>query len=66
MAAIPTLVELCQKTIIKMLEDISVAVTNSGGNAMSSTSVSIAAKSSSVRNRLINDLCKCLPEHLLG
>jgi hypothetical protein len=61
---VPTLTELCQGTIIKMLEDISIAATTSSSST--STSIATAAKSSSMRNRLIHDLCKYLPDNLLG
>eukprot|EP01036_Dinobryon_divergens_P028249 gene28249-37165_t len=60
---VPTLTELCQATIIKMLEDISIAATTSASST--STSIATAAKSSSMRNRLIHDLCKYLPDNLL-
>jgi len=64
---VPSLQELCQNTIICMLEDISVAATTASNAVTNSTVViSSAAKSSSVRNRLIHDLCRYLPEHLLG
>ena len=61
---VTTLTEICQATIIKMLEDISIAATTSSSST--STSIATAAKSSSMRNRLIHDLCKYLPDNLLG
>ena len=63
-APVPTLKELCQATIIKMLEDISTASSSSVNPT--SSSILAAAKSSSMRNRLIHDLCKYLPDNLLG
>ena len=60
---IPKLSELCQAAIIKMLEDISEAATNTSG---SQSIIANAAKSSSIRNRLIHDMCRVLPDHLLG
>jgi hypothetical protein len=63
-APVPTLKELCQATIIKMLEDISMASSSSANPT--SSSILAAAKSSSMRNRLIHDLCKYLPDNLLG
>jgi len=62
---VPSLQEICQNTIICMLEDISSAATASTASTNSTVVISTAAKSSSVRNRLIHDLCRYLPEHLL-